>query len=201
MGRGIRKSVFLCEGWHEQLFLEILLKNKGKTICSERWDFLRESGVKKAEGVCIKDFLGSNKGYNGQFLLKDEDGKDRCMETFIELFSVFPLYHLYMILDSQGTSVLEDFRIRINYKISKDILNKRDEFWFSTKNPSGHHVIFNPMSLEKLMQRIIGHSPDYKGKDQKIGYITDFLSICQVEGDDIHHRWYRSLLTAIHEQD
>lgn len=194
-----KKNIFLCEGWHEQLFLEVLLKFEGRTYCSERWCNLKESGVKNAEWICIKDFLGSKKDYSGQFLLKDEDGKTRCVETFIELISVFPQYRLLMILDSQGSSVLDDLRFKIQSEIRKDILNKCDDFWYPTKNPSGHHVILIPMSLEKLMNQVIGHSPDYKDKDQKIKFFTDFLLACQSEGEETHQLWYRSLLAAIRE--
>ena len=110
---GSKKRVFLCEGLHEQLFISHLLTFRNISYSTERWCTLKESGVRFPEMDCIRKFLGSKK-YTGIFLLKDEDGKDRCRDTFIELISSAPKqYQLLMLLDSQGTSVLEDLRFNI----------------------------------------------------------------------------------------
>ena len=81
---GAKKRVLLCEGLHEQLFMSHLLGFFNISHSTERWCTLRESGVRYAEMDCIRKFMSSRK-YTGIFLLKDEDGKDRCMDTFIEL--------------------------------------------------------------------------------------------------------------------
>ena len=104
-----------------------------------------------------------------------------------------------MLLDSQGTSVLEDLRIKIKNTLSRDILNKNNDFSYPTKNPPGHHVLFLPNSLEKLMKEAIGRSPDFHNHEEKNRLMKEFLFSCQYEGKEIHQIWYRSIVPVLVE--
>ena len=164
-----RKVIILCEGQHDCLFIKNLLSDhplkhatKGKIRdaprAGELWiikKFYRDSGLK--------------------YLIKDEDGKKRCIDTFCELYDMETDWNIFVILDSDEGRTLRLFRRTALDTLRKDILLQHDDYLHTTKDSKKHKVFFIPESLEDEVRSSTRKSLDIGDRNKQVQNIRQFI--------------------------
>jgi len=195
-----KKTVVLCEGLHDQLLMERILIRREIRFSSISRESLQSSNIRNAQGIFIHNFIGSRRDLGGKYLLKDEMNASYCIDAFIELISAVPSYRLILLVDRigpNGKDALEIIRNETQRKMRRDILIQHDEIWFSTKNPSNHNCILTPSSLEDLIREVTGSNIYNCRRERRDQIIDDFISFCELEGDNIHKQWLQSLVSIL----
>jgi len=129
------KSVILCEGDHDILFLSQLIENKKipyEVISREQ---LQHSHLRSPETYYIKQFLRP-KNCKNKFLLKNEDGYSRCIKSFTFLYENKDQRFLLMLCLDSSPQNLENLRSTIKKHLHRDILLKFGNCVRSTTNLS-----------------------------------------------------------------
>lgn len=116
----VKKTVVLCEGVHDIDFLKVLLETNGETVMSMEWKYIVNLSSRNQELRLIDMFMSKNN--NKTILLKGENGRDNCIDSFLELLfnNESDKYSLKMIIDSDNGKVMKLFRYRILEYTNKD---------------------------------------------------------------------------------
>lgn len=165
-----KKVVILCEGQHECFLIQKLLEGQPFEYASKRkiQDTPRDGEIK-----IIKEFHRPRN--DSKFLIKDEDGKDKCIKTFCELYTNCTPYNFVVILDADRNRTLRKFRKTAKDVTNMDILDKIDDFKFVTKDEKKHPVFFISPSLEDVVKGAVNENLDNGKQDEQKRKIEKFV--------------------------
>jgi len=183
------KRVILCEGIHDVYFFSLLLNERGikhRTITKEA---LYSQEKRSPEASAIKKFIDRRKGKGLRYLIKDEDGKEKCIENFIFLYEEKDdRFGMFLCLDSDAQN-LKKLRQKTCKRFKKDILEPQSENYHLTKCESKHSVFFIPKSLEYQVRAITGKNLDRRNHDHVKRVLQEFIQTCREEKTD----WFMEL--------
>lgn len=180
-----RKTIILCEGQHDCLFIKTLLDDYPLKYATK--EEIRDA-PRDGEFRIIKKFYRDSRL---KYLIKDEDGKNRCIDTFCELYDMDNGWNMVVILDSDRGSTLRLFRKTAHDILRKDILLQHNEYLHTTKDLMKHKVFFIPDSLEDEVRSSIQKNLDLGNRGEQQKNICRFVR----DGTDwVGH--LRSLLTS-----
>jgi hypothetical protein len=169
-----KKMIILCEGQHDCLLLQEILDDFSlKYATKEEIAKPKQNG----EWNIILDFYRDSKL---KFLIKDENGKNRCIDNFCELYDMDKGRKMAVILDSDGGSTLKLFRKRAKDILGKDILLMQTESFYTTKDRMKHKVIFISGSLEDKVRSLTGRDLDVGDRTKQLEDIRYFKN-CESE--------------------
>ena len=187
------KKVILCEGIHDAILFSIILDIRNirhKIVTHEELEETREA---HPENNKINDFLG-RKGQTFKCLMKDENGYAKCVDSFIELYKdKDERYLLFIILDSPAFSYLKS---KTQDSLKRDILTKKSNNFYETKDKMNHRVFLIPDSLEKQCKEITGKNLDLQDRDGMKILLEEFVRLCKSRQVD----WYIELEKIIMSQ-
>jgi hypothetical protein len=186
----LEKKVILCEGIHDVFLFSIILEQRNinhKIIPHEELEQTREA---HPENNKINDFLG-RKGQTLKYLMKDENGYGKCVDSFVELYKdKDERYLMFLILDAPAFSYLKS---TTQDELKKDIINKITNNSYQTKDRMKHRIFLIPESLEIQVRQIIGKNLDYQDRDRLRIILREFISECRAKQID----WYLELENII----
>ena len=136
-----RKLIILCEGQHDCLFIKNLLDDRPLKHATK--EEIRDA-PRDGELWIIKKFYRDS---GLKYLIKDEDGKKRCIDTFCELYDMETDWNMFVVLDSDEGRTLRLFRRTALDTLRKDILLQHDGCLHTTKDPMKHKVFPPPASI------------------------------------------------------
>ncbi|MDD5188092.1 MAG: hypothetical protein PHF57_07780 [Methanoregula sp.] len=184
------KKVILCEGIHDVLLFSIILEQKRINHKIVTHDELEQTREAHPENNKINDFLG-RKGHSLKFLMKDENGYAKCVDSFIELYKdKDESYLMFLILDAPAFSYLKSKSLA---ELKKDILKKITNNFYQTKDKINHRIFLIPESLEIQVKQIIGKNLDYQDRDRLKRILEEFIIKCRKDNID----WYFELENII----
>jgi hypothetical protein len=188
------KTVVFCEGIREATLISIILDQRGisaKTIPHENLENPKEN---TPENNRINEFLG-RKGRSIRFLLKDEGGDTKCVDSFLTLYEDKDDRYLAIVfIDS---TVQGYFKSQIQAKLGRDILKSESDHLYLTKDSKNrqniHRVFFTPDDLERQVKSIVGKNLDLQDRDGMRAVLIQFVSLCRERSVE----WFVELESAI----
>ncbi len=182
------KNIILCEGRHDSIFFDELLKFKANETY-----FVEKNNIEKkgGEGKIIGDFLTHVFYSNKFYLIKDEGGKPEVKYYFRKFFRLFGWYrHQLLIIGiidadrENRINIFDEFRdfIRENNLDIQESVGKYSIVFTSSENRK--HILFVvPETLEKEAEKVFGiHNPENIRKltKENIDWINELKGIiCQ----------------------
>lgn len=154
-----RKVIILCEGQHDCLFIKSLLDDYPLKHATK--ENIRDA-PRAGELRIIKKFYRDSRL---RYLIKDEDGKKRCIDTFCELYDMDTDWNMFVVLDSDAGRTLRLFRKTALDILRKDILLQHDDYLHTTKDQRRHRVFFIPDSLEEEIRSSTQKNIDIGGRN------------------------------------
>lgn len=164
-----RKLIILCEGQHDCLFIKNLLDDRPLKHATK--EEIRDA-PRDGELWIIKTFYRDS---GLKYLIKDEDGKKRCIDTFCELYDMETDWNMFVVLDSDEGRTLRLFRRTALDTLRKDILLQHDGCLHTTKDPKKHRVFFIPGSLEEEVRSSTRKNLDIGDRDKQQQDIRQFV--------------------------
>lgn len=188
------KTVIFCEGIREATLISIILDQRGinnRTIPHEN---LENPNENTPENNRINEFLG-RKGKSLKFLLKDEGGDTKCVDSFLNLYEdKDDRYQGIVFIDS---TALGYFKSQIQVKLRRDILKRESDNLYLTKDSMNrniiHRVFFTPDDLERQVKSITGKNLDLQDRDEMKAVLRQFVSVCR----EINVDWFNELETVV----
>ncbi len=180
------KTVVLCEGQHDLIFLSLLLKRAKRKFMSKNWKQIDASG---GETVVIRDFLKPNEG--SSVLIKQDENRDTCINHFFEPYKGGEeRYSLKMVLDSDGGITWRNLHNQMQQETQKDLLNKVSEYRFSLKTEEPSGIFLYPTTLTNEVLKITHKKLDNQhGVDSQKTVLKEFLDLAK--DNDI--KWVKEL--------
>lgn len=169
------KKVVFCEGIHDAILISILLDQKDISYDKITHEELLKSGERTPENNKINEFLRSrNRSY--KYLIKEEGGYPRCIENFIILYEdKDDRYTMFLVIDAPALTKLKK---DTSHRFSKDILVKKSENFYLTKDKLSHRIFCIPVSLEFQVKRMTGKNLDLNNRDELKSTLKEFKHIC-----------------------
>lgn len=174
------KTVVLCEGQHDLIFLSLLLKRAKRKIMSLNWDQISAaSEYRSGETVVIQKFLKPNEG--SSVLIKQDENRDTCINHFFELYKGGDeRYSLKMVLDSDGRITLRNLHKQMLQATQKDLLNKVSEYRFSLKTDEASGVFLYPTTLTNEVSKITQKKLNLqRSADSQKPVLEEFLNLAK----------------------
>jgi hypothetical protein len=174
------KTVVFCEGIREAMLISLILDERGINNRIITHESLQKSRENSPENNRINEFLGS-KGQSIKFLLKDEGGDKKCVNSFLELYKdKDETYAGIVLVDSPVFNYFKEAAIR---ELNRDILKQESENLFLTKDSKSprivHRIYFTPISLEHQVKEIMGKNLDNQNRDEVKVTLVQFISECR----------------------
>jgi hypothetical protein len=174
------KTVVFCEGIREAMLVSIILDERGINNRIITHESLQNSRESIPENNRINEFL-SRKGQSLKFLLKDEGGDKKCVNSFLELYKdKDDTYAVIVLVDSPVFHYFKEAAVK---EIKRDILKQESENLFLTKDSKSpqivHRVFFTPISLEHQVQEITGKNLDNQNREEVKATLKQFISVCR----------------------
>jgi hypothetical protein len=180
------KKVIFCEGVHDLILISILLDQRqiswDKITYDELLD-LRQKRQRDPESNKIRDFLKTVNGHY-KFLIKEESGFPRCIDNFIYLYGdkTGDQFKMLLILDSgnfESKKPLTKLKKDSVDQFHKDILDKKSENFYETKDKWKHRIFFIPLSLESQVQSLMSKNLDFDNRDELYVTLKEFVNRAQ----------------------
>lgn len=173
----IEKKVILCEGNHDVIFFSILLEHRRIKYDKIDQRELSNPRQRAPETSKIREFLGT-RGKSYKFLIKDEHGWSNCVKNFIILYEDEDVrYRIYLILDADSPA-LDRLKEDTTKRFGGDILNKKTENYYLTKDKINHRIFFVPESLESQVYTITRKKIDGRNHDEIKIILEEFRTQC-----------------------
>lgn len=186
------KKIVLCEGIHDVILFSILMDEKGINYLTITHEELSETRERAPETNIINKFLGT-KGRKSKFLIKDEGGKPNCIDNFINLIEdKDERYLIFLFLDS-NSNTLEKLKTGTRSRFNRDVLDRKTQNYFLTKDQFKHRIYLIPKSLEFQVYLLTGKNLDMEDREMIRVIMKDFIGICR--GKQIS--WFLELETVL----
>ncbi|MDO9550100.1 MAG: hypothetical protein Q7J03_03930 [Methanoregula sp.] len=188
------KTVVFCEGIREATLISIILDQreiKNRIIPHENLENPKEN---TPENNRINEFL-SRKGKSHKFLLKDEGGDTKCVDSFLNLYGDKDDRYLGIVfIDSTAEGY---FKSQIQAILRRDILKRESDNLYLTKDSMNrniiHRVFFTPDDLERQVKSITGKNLDLQDRDGMKAVLIQFVSVCRERNVD----WFNELESVV----
>lgn len=188
------KTVIFCEGIREATLISIILDQRGiknRIIPRENLENPKEN---TPENNRINEFLG-RKGKSLKFLLKDEGGDTKCVDSFLNLYEdKDDRYQGIVFIDSTAQGY---FKSQIQANLRRDILKRESDNLYLTKDSMNrnivHRVFFTPDDLERQVKSITGKTLDLQNRDDMKTVLIMFVSACRERRVD----WFIELESVV----
>ena len=174
------KTVVFCEGIREATLVSLILEEREVNNRIITHESLQNSRENTPENNRINEFL-SRRGRSVKFLLKDEGGDKKCVNSFLELYNdKDDTYAVIVFIDSPVFNYFKDAAVK---ELKRDILKQESENLFLTKDSKSprivHRIFFTPISLEHQVQEITGKNLDNQNRDEVKVTLIQFISECR----------------------
>lgn len=188
------KTVVFCEGIREATLISIILDQKGINNAIVNHESLENSKEATPENNRINEFLG-RRGKSLKFLLKDEGGDTKCVDSFLNLYEdKDSRYQGIVFIDSTAHGY---FKSQIQANLRRDILKRESDNLYLTKDSMNrniiHRVFFTPDDLERQVKSITGKNLDLQDRDEMKAVLRKFVSTCREQNID----WFNELETVV----
>lgn len=188
------KTVVFCEGIREATLISIILDQReinNRIIPHENLENHKEN---TPENNRINEFLG-RKGKSLKFLLKDEGGDTKCVDSFLNLYEdKDDRYQGIVFIDSTAQGY---FKSQIQAKLRRDILKRESDNLYLTKDSMNrriiHRIFFTPEDLERQVKSITGKNLDLQNRDETKAILREFVSACRERKVD----WFNELENVV----
>ena len=191
------KRVILCEGIHDVYFFSLLLDQKEirhKIVTKEALSLTRE---RTPEANVIRNFISPTKGKGLHYLMKDEGGNERCIDSFKVLYEEKDdRFVMFICLDGDAQN-LRRLRRKTCERFKKDIFDQRSEYFHLTKSQPKHAVFFIPESLESQVHAITGKNLDRPDRDYVKQVLQEFVVQCRAQ----EIGWFIELEAVLFQSD
>lgn len=181
----VSKTVILCEGRHDLIFLSLLFERAERKYLSRNWDQICEKSDLSGERKVIQDFLRTRE--RSSYLIKQDDNRDTCINHFWMIYGYGDeKYSLRMVLDSDYGITLRNLKTEMLRTTQKDLLNQCSDCSFSLKTEAESGVFLYPTTLTESVMEVAGKNlNNYHGGESQRRVLEEFL-----EGDV---EWVREL--------
>ena len=162
------KTVVLCEGRHDLIFLSLLLERAGRGVLPKNWDQICRRSSKTPEQRIITDFLGPRERMS--ILVKQDKDRDTCIHHFWMLYkSPDERYSLRMVLDSDNGVTLRNLKREMMRATQKDLLNYYSTCIFPLKSDTESGIFLYPTTLTEAVLEVTGKNLNqyHDGDSQK----------------------------------
>lgn len=188
------KTVVFCEGIREATLISIILDQKGINNAIINHESLENSKEATPENNRINEFL-SRRGKSLKFLLKDEGGDTKCVDSFLNLYEDKDDRYLGIVfIDSTAQGY---FKSQIQANLRRDILKRESDNLYLTKDSMNrriiHRIFFTPDDLERQVKSITGKNLDLQDRDEMKAVLRQFILTCRERSVD----WFNELETVV----
>jgi hypothetical protein len=194
------KTVVFCEGIREATLISIILEQTNIRYKIIPHEDLERSHSKEIapENNRINRFLGRD-GQGIKYLLKDEGGFAKCVDSFLNLYEDnIEKYLGIVVIDSADARdyVKNRFRARLQ---GRDVLKRESENLYLTKDPkssrSEHRIFLTPDTLETQVRKITGKNLGGQDRNGMRKTLVEFKHECLRRRIDWFHELKETLLS------
>lgn len=169
------KTVVLCEGRHDLIFLSLLLERAGRTFLRRNWDQICKRSDVSGEQRVIKDFVRLRE--RSSFLIKQDNNRNTCINHFWIIYGYADEKHsLKMVLDSDNGLTLRGLKAEMLRATQKDLLNQCSDCSFSLKTEEESGIFLYPTTLTESVLAVTGKNlNNFHDGDSQRKVLEEFL--------------------------
>ncbi|MCZ0861014.1 hypothetical protein O0S10_07215 [Methanocorpusculum sp. MG] len=169
------KTVVLCEGRHDLIFLSLLLKRARRKFLPMDWDNICRQSEVSGERRVIQDFLRHQE--RSSFLIKQDNNRNTCITHFWIIYGYADeKYSLKMVLDSDNGLTLRGLKAEMLRATQKDLLNQCSDCSFSLKTEEKSGFFLYPTTLTESVLAVTGKNlNNFHDGDSQRKVLEEFL--------------------------
>lgn len=169
------KTVILCEGRHDLIFLSLLLERAGRKFLPKNWDQICGRSEISGERRVIQDFLRTRE--RSSVLIKQDNNRDTCINHFWMIYGYADeRYSLKMVLDSDNGITLRNLKEEMLCATQKDLLNRDSACGFSLKTEEESGIFLYPTTLTESVFEVTGKNlNNFHEGDSQRKVLEEFL--------------------------
>lgn len=169
------KTVVLCEGRHDLIFLSLLLERAGRKFLPKNWDQICERSEISGERRVIQDFLRTRE--RSSVLIKQDENRNTCINHFWMIYGYADeRYSLKMVLDSDNGLTLRGLKTKMLCATQKDLLNQCSDCSFSLKTEEESGIFLYPTTLTSSVLEVTGKNlNNFHDGDSQRRVLEEFL--------------------------
>ncbi len=177
MVRDTVKRIVLCEGKHDLILFSLLLRRNRIPFDTKTWGQIEARSKNSGELNIIRDFLGK-RGRGKSLLIKEEHGRDNCIEHFSLLYGYGDgdRYSVKVIMDNDGGYCLRTLQQKMRDEHTDVHLSRISECQYTLTTSDIYQIFIYPTTLTQSVRDTLGMVTDFNhGNDELSDLFSKYL--------------------------